>query len=145
MEKKKNRLTDKIRIYALVLISLLLMGFSYVEGIASWYGGVGWASWYSVESCKREETWQKYGGKTASGEVFDDRKFIFACWHLPFGTKVEFTNLRNGKKVIAICKDRGPAKQLVKKGRIFDLSKAAFQEIEDLDKGIVKVKWRIIK
>jgi len=120
MEKKKNRLTDKIRIYALVLISLLLMGFSYVEGIASWYGG--------------GEKLNKY---TASGEIFDPEGYTCASWYYPFGTYLKVTNLRNGKSVIVRVNDRGPAKRL---GRIVDLTKKAFSEIEDLKRGLVRVR-----
>lgn len=98
------------------------------------------ASWYSVESCLREGT----SGIMANGKKLKDSKYTFACWHLPFGTKVEFTNLRNGKKVIAVCKDRGPSKRLVKQGRLFDLSRITFAQIENLNKGIVKISWKII-
>ena len=44
---------------------------------------------------------------------------------LPFGTKVEVTNERNGRSVIVRINDRGP----FIKGRIIDLSKAAAGKI----------------
>lgn len=102
------------------------------------------ASWYSVESCKREGTWQKYGGKTASGEVFDDRKYTCASWFYEFGTKVRVSSCLNNKSVICEVTDRGPAKRLVKKGRIIDLSKAAFSAIASLEQGVIPIKVEVI-
>ncbi|CAM3082191.1 septal ring lytic transglycosylase RlpA family protein [Streptobacillus felis] len=95
----------------------------YETGIASYYG----------------ERWN--GRKTASGEIFDTWKISAAHKKLPFGTKVKVTNIKNGKSVIVRINDRGP----FVKGRVIDLSKAAFKQIEDLNKGITKVKLEIVK
>ncbi|WP_156300467.1 septal ring lytic transglycosylase RlpA family protein [Streptobacillus canis] len=95
----------------------------YQTGIASYYG----------------ERWN--GRKTASGEIFDTWKISAAHKKLPFGTKVKVTNLRNGKSIVVRINDRGP----YIKGRVIDLSKAAFKQIEDLNKGITKVKLEIVK
>ncbi|HDQ88663.1 MAG TPA: hypothetical protein ENN92_00750 [candidate division WWE3 bacterium] len=122
----------------LIFQLIILLGCEEVKAEEN----IAYASWYSYESCRKEGTSGIYA---ASGERFNEDDYTFACWHLPFGTKVEFTNIRNNKKIVAICTDRGPAKRLVEKSRIFDLSKAAFAQIEDLNKGIVKVKWRVVK
>jgi rare lipoprotein A len=93
-------------------------------------------SYYTVESCRREGT----SGITASGERLNDNKLTAAMWGVPFGTLVKVMNVANGKSVIVRINDRGPAKRLVKKGRIIDLSKRAFSAISDLRQGVIVVK-----
>lgn len=93
------------------------------------------ASYYTVESCKREGT----SGITASGELLNDNNLTAAMWGVPFGTLVKVTNINTGKRVVVRINDRGPAKNLVKKGRIIDLSKEAFQRIGDLRQGVITV------
>jgi rare lipoprotein A (peptidoglycan hydrolase) len=46
---------------------------------------------------------------------------------------------------LAIVTDRGPAKRLYRKGRIVDLSVAAFKEIASLKQGIIEVKVEVQK
>ena len=85
---------------------------------------------------------KKFHGKTtASGEPFNMYDFTAAHKKLPFGTIVRMTNIRNNKSIIVKVNDRGP----YIKGRTFDLSKAAFDSIGDIDRGIIKVKFKIIK
>jgi rare lipoprotein A len=94
------------------------------------------------------------GRKTANGEIFNQNDLVAASPFLPFGTKVEIINVNNNKSVIVRINDRGPYK-MYKDGKVvrplkahpvraFDLSKGAFDEIANLDKGIIKVKYRII-
>lgn len=73
------------------------------EGVASWYGP-GF-----------------YGNKTADGTVLKRDSLWVAHKTLPFGTKIQFTNPNNGKKVVLEVKDRGPFIQ----GREYDLTEAA--------------------
>lgn len=87
-----------------------------------------------------------YGGKwngrrTANGEIFNSSKLTAAHKTLPFGSKVKVTNLSNGKSVIVRINDRGP----FIKGRVIDLSHAAFSVIENVSKGVTKVKLEILK
>ena len=89
----------------------------------------GIASWYS-----EADPW--INRHTASGEIFDDTKLTCASWDFPFGTRLKITNLSNGKSVICIVNDCGPAKRL---GRSVDLTKAAFRKIADPRLGLVKV------
>ncbi len=85
---------------------------------------------------------KKFHGKlTASGEVFNMNDLTCAHKTLKFGTKVEFTNPKNGKTIIVKVNDRGP----FIKGRKFDLSKGAFAQIADINQGVVKLKYRILK
>lgn len=58
---------------------------------------------------------------------------------LPFGTKVEVTNLSNKKKVTVRINDTGG---FAKYGRVIDLSKKANQII---DCNLCKVKLRVLK
>ena len=101
-----------------------LAKYSYFQtGTASFYGG----------------KWN--GRKTANGEIFDTYKLTAAHKTLPFGTRVRVTNLSNGKSVVVRINNRGP----YSKGRIIDLSQAAFSKIENMSKGVTKVKLEIVK
>ncbi|WP_153394941.1 MULTISPECIES: septal ring lytic transglycosylase RlpA family protein [Chryseobacterium] len=80
------------------------------------------------------------GRKTASGEIFDNSKFTAANRTLPFGTNVRVTNLNNGKQVIVKINDRGPFHA----SRALDISKAAFDEIGDIDHGTIPVEYEIV-
>lgn len=90
---------------------------------------IGIASWYGPKF---------YGRKTASGERFT--KHAFTCAHktLPFGTRLEVTNLYNNKSVEVIVNDRGPYIGR----RVIDLSYAAAKEIDLLKTGTAKVAIR---
>ncbi len=81
------------------------------------------------------------GKKTASGEVYRHSKMTAANKTLPFGTKVEIINPENSKKVIVTVNDRGP----LKSSREFDLSQGAFKRIGNLNSGVLKVKYKIIR
>ena len=99
------------------------------------------ASWYSVESCRREGT----SGVMANGRKLDDSKFTAASWDYKFNTKLKVKNIRNGKWVMVRVTDRGPAKRLYRQGRVIDLSRAAFHAIESLKKGIVEVEISVVE
>lgn len=76
----------------------------------------GRASWYGPRF---------HGRKTASGDVFDQRKLTAAHKTLPLGTKAIVTNLENGNSVEVEINDRGP----YARGRIIDLSYAAAKQL----------------
>lgn len=80
------------------------------------------------------------GRKTASGEIFSNSDFTAAHRTLAFGTMVKVTNLRNGKSVIVEINDRGPFHS----SRAIDLTKAAFDEIGDLDRGTMPVEYEVL-
>lgn len=84
------------------------------------------------------ERWN--GKKTANGDIFNTSLLTAAHKTLPFGTIVKVTNEDNGKSVIVKINDRGP----FIKGRVIDLTKAAFSSIESINKGVTKVKLEII-
>jgi rare lipoprotein A len=66
-----------------------------------------------------------HGRKTASGVRFDKNLMTAAHRSLPFRTKVEVTNLDNGKSVIVEINDRGPFAD----DRILDVSPAAARKL----------------
>ncbi len=80
------------------------------------------------------------GRKTASGEIFSNSKFTAANRTLPFGTNIRVTNLNNGKQVIVKINDRGPFHA----SRALDISKAAFDEIGDTNRGTIPVEYEIV-
>lgn len=81
------------------------------------------------------------GRKTSSGETYTHSKHTASNKTLSFGTRVEIININNDKSVIITVNDRGP----LKPSREFDLSQGAFKKIANLNEGIVKVKYRILK
>ncbi len=111
-------------LFSLLVISLLSScGYTTRKGLASYYA-------------------DSYEGKTtANGEVYRQGKITAAHKTLPFGTKVEVTNLSNNKSVVVRINDRGP----FIRGRIIDLTKAAAREIDMVGAGVAKVKIRYKK
>lgn len=79
--------------------------------------------------------------KTASGERLNNNSMTAAHKTLPFGTEVIVKNLGNGKSVAVRINDRGP----FVRGRVIDLTRAAFSQIADLNKGVAKVEIRVVK
>lgn len=102
--------------------------FTYLDGQASWYA----------------EFSPGIRPRTANMERFNDSAMTCAMWGVPFDTILEVTNVRNGCTVLVRVNDRGPAKRLYKKGRIIDLTRAAFSRIEDLDRGLARVRVRVV-
>jgi rare lipoprotein A len=96
------------------------------------YKETGMASFYARKFQHR---------KTASGELLNNNSMTAAHKTLPFGTEVIVQNLNNGKSVKVRINDRGP----FVKGRIIDLTRTAFSQISNLDKGVVKVEIRVAK
>mgnify|MGYP001806356031 CR=1 FL=1 len=82
--------------------------------------------------------WQGKG--TASGERFNADAMTAAHRSLPFNTKVQVTNLRNGRSVVVRINDRGP----FIRGRIIDVSKAAAGELGFKGHGLTKVSIKVI-
>jgi rare lipoprotein A len=87
-------------------------------GIASWYGG------------------ERNGKTTASGRRFDKTELTAAHCTLPLHSKVQVTNMANGRSVTVRITDRGPARP----GRIIDLSQSAAEEIGMRRIGVARVQ-----
>lgn len=129
---------------AMLLAVLILASAAHGESVrVTTPGRTGTASWYSRKSCRHEGT---SGVVTASGERFDENALTAAMWDVPFGTRFLVVNSDNDKRVVVRINDRGPAKRLVRRGRIIDLSKGAFRRLAPLSQGVVKVSvFRIIE
>jgi len=98
---------------------------------------LGLASWYSNAD-------RGIGTHTANRETFSDKKNACAIWNLPFNSLVRVTNLANGKSIVVRVNDRGPSKYLVRKGRLIDLTKAAFSKIAELDEGLIEIEMVVL-
>lgn len=91
----------------------------------------GQASFYS----------QKFEGrKTASGQIFNHKKFTAACNTLPIGTFIKVTNLKNGKTVVVQTNDR----LHVKTKRLLDLTMAGAKRLGFVAAGLAKVKVEVL-
>jgi rare lipoprotein A len=80
------------------------------------------------------------GRLTASGERFDMHALTAAHRTLPFGSRVEVTNLENGRSVVVRINDRGPFVE----GRVIDLSQAAARELRFLGRGTTRVRLEVL-
>jgi rare lipoprotein A len=81
-----------------------------------------------------------HGRPTASGELFDEDALTAAHRTLPFHTKVEVTNLENGRRVIVRINDRGPFVE----ERIVDLSPAAARELGLVEPGLARGQLSLV-
>ena len=80
------------------------------------------------------------GHRTANGERFDNTAMTAAHPSLPFGTLIEVTNMRNGKKVVVRVNDRGPYTH----ARVLDLSRNAARQLGMHNTGTAKVKVAVL-
>lgn len=95
------------------------------SGVASWYGE------------------DHRGRLMANGKKFNPDKLTAASWFYPLGTKVRVTLRAENqppRSVLVTITDRGPAKELVREGRIIDLTHAAFRKLGHPAQGLVDVK-----
>ncbi|MDZ7755153.1 septal ring lytic transglycosylase RlpA family protein [Rhodohalobacter sp.] len=81
------------------------------------------------------------GRLTSSRERFDKDALTAAHRTLPFDTIVEVVNTENNKSVEVRINDRGPYAQ----DRIIDLSKAAAEDIDMLDRGVAEVELFLVE
>jgi peptidoglycan lytic transglycosylase len=77
---------------------------------------------------------------TANGETFNPDALTAASKTIAFDTRVRVTSVDTGRSVIVRINDRGPYIA----GRCLDLSRAAFDAIDNLGKGAVTVKYEIL-
>jgi rare lipoprotein A (peptidoglycan hydrolase) len=78
------------------------------------------------------------GKKTASGERMNPNQLTAASKTIPLGTKVQVTNLENGKIVHVTINDRGP----YVRGRVIDLTRRAAQALDMSHQGTARVEIR---
>jgi len=97
--------------------------------VASTGGSRGVASFYSE------------GQETASGERFDPHELTAAHPTLPFGTRLQVTNVATGKSVTVRVNDRGPFVG----GRVVDVSYSAAQALGMVHSGVANVKVDVVR
>jgi rare lipoprotein A (peptidoglycan hydrolase) len=101
------------------------------------------ASWYSVESLKREGTWKNgTERKMANGQKFDENKYTAATRLYPLGTTLKVRNINNNREVrVKVCDRIGKRFATTR----IDLSKGAFAQIASLKQGLVSIKVEVVK
>jgi rare lipoprotein A (peptidoglycan hydrolase) len=104
------------------------------------YAGELKASWYSVESLKREGTWKYSKGVMANGQQFSDDGLTCASCDFRLGTMLLVSSM--GKSVRVKVTDRTNKRF---KGKRIDLSKMAFSRISKLEKGLIPITVSQIK
>jgi rare lipoprotein A len=99
------------------------------SGVASWYGE------------------DHRGRPMANCKPFNPDRLTAASWFYPLGTKLLVTSTGStGKKTVVVTvTDRGPARTLVRDGRIIDLTHAAFKRLAHPGLGLVEVTVQPIK
>lgn len=116
-----------ILILFLIKLGFFLDSFAQIaikkEGNASYYGA------------------QFHGKPTANGEIFNMNNLTAAHPRLPFNSLVKVTNTHNNKSVVVRINDRGP----FAKNRIIDLSKAAAEKLQMIERGTALVTLEVIK
>lgn len=78
------------------------------------------------------------GRKTASGERMNPNQLTAASKTLPLGTRVQVTNLENGRIVHVTINDRGP----YVRGRVIDLTPRAAEALDMSRQGTARVEVR---
>jgi rare lipoprotein A len=111
-------------------ISLPQSSVSAASGLASWYGE------------------EHRGRLMANGKPFIPERFTAASWFYPLGTKVRVTTRAAAgtcRSVLVSVTDRGPALDLVRDGRIIDLSHGAFSKLAAPGSGLLAVSVQPVK
>lgn len=92
----------------------------------------GEMSYYSVKT--------NGGSQTASGEKLTNDGHTAAHRTLPFGTKVEVTNLRNNRTAVVRINDRGPFIS----GRIIDVSIGVAKKLDFVGNGVAPCRIEVL-
>lgn len=117
-----------------LVLMVLLIGLARAETMQ--------ASYYSMDSLRKEGTYNKSGGIMANGKIFDENALTCAAGkQYKLGTKLLITNLDNGKSVLVTVTDR--IGKIFYKTRI-DLSKGAFLKLGCLYSGLIPIKAHVV-
>lgn len=107
-------------------------GIWYEPKYNAHYDETGVASWYGPGF---------HGGRTASGERFDQDALTAAHKTLPLPSIVRVTNLDNGLTTLVTVNDRGPFSH----GRIIDLSRASATKLGVIRTGTARVRVQFLE
>lgn len=83
------------------------------------------------------------GARMANGRPYDPEAMTAASWDFPLGTQV--TVRHADRKVVVTITDRGPTRVLRARGRVIDLSKAAFSQLASPTRGLIEVTVEVRK
>lgn len=114
-----------------------LLAFILLFTANAWAEKIMIASWYSRESLIKEGTYVYSKGIMANGKKFSDTDFTAATRLFPLGTILRISALTGNRWVVVRVTDR--IGKRFAKTRV-DLSRAAFQQIANLDDGLCKVR-----
>lgn len=120
---------------SICLASFSLPGHAYSHTAAPSAVGdkqTGIASYYSDKF---------HGRRTANGERYDRDDLTAVHSHLPFGTIIKVTNLRNQRSVHLRINDRNHFRN----GRLLDVSKRAARELGFIGSGLAKVEIEVVR
>lgn len=115
-----------------LVLSVGLLGFTACGASKSAFTQSGQGSYYA----------DKFAGRpTASGTPYRPGKLTAAHNTLPFGTRIQVTNIRTGRSVKVVVNDRGPHV----KGRIVDVSKRAAEKLGLVEAGVAPVTLKVVR
>ena len=120
------------------LLWLLVLGVSAWGQQSIHIPSIGIASWYGEA---------QRGKLMANGKRFNPDQLTAASWFYPLGTRVRVTlrpeldvlNPQPMRSIVVTITDRGPARRVVRRGRVIDLTQTAFRQLADSDLGLVEV------
>jgi len=120
--------------FALCITSFSMNAHAHYPGSVSAVGDtqVGVASYYSDRF---------HGRRTANGERYDRNDLTAVHSHLPFGSIIRVTNLRNNLSVELRVNDRNHFRN----GRLLDVSKRAARELGFIGSGLARVEIEVLR
>ncbi len=112
-----------------ICLLFLVISFSYLTAFAQ--------SQYNFKQHGKASYYARIlqGNPMANGEIYYADSMVAAHRYLPLGTEIMVTNVKNGKQVMLIIKDRGPFYA----SRILDVSGAAADTLGFRKRGITEV------
>ena len=96
------------------------------------------ASWYDLDSLKRDGQWKLTKGRCADGSLFDKNAFTCASWDFPLKARLRITTIKSPKKSIVVENTDRTARRF--KGKRIDVTSMAFARLDKLEKGLISVK-----
>lgn len=122
-------------------LAVLAIAAVYCAVVEICHADSGRASWYGPEACRvnPDPTCPTASGRSLY-ELERSGIAYAAMWDVPFGTRLHVCRAdRPAVCTIVVVLDRGPARRL---HRVLDLSRRAFQQLEDPARGLVDVTVR---
>ena len=101
----------------IIVLIVIITGLNTLTGTASYYSN------------------KFHGRLTASGKKYNRHKLTAASNSFELGDSVKVVNLYNKKEVVVVVNDR-----MAENNRLIDLSYAAADSLDFIEKGITKVK-----